>query len=317
MAPSDHPYLRLALLGKNNWWRYALSFLVIFIIWFGSSLILALALALAAILGGNPDPSFDPSTGQVAGVDPLTYFVITMLSAAALFIGVLLVVRLIHARPVKTVITPRPRLSWKRMAVGFIFFGLLALAASLVEALLFPGRYALTWNPAEFFRFLPFILLLIPIQTAGEELLFRGFLMQSTGLLTRKVWIPLIVTSLIFMSLHLANPEVGADRLLLPLYYLSVGLLFGLVTLRDGRLELALGAHAANNLFAALVANYRVSVLKTPSIFTVDILDPVYGLASFLMIAVIFYLGLFFRPRSSGEEPASPVWQGDSPDESL
>lgn len=307
MAASEHPYLRLASVGRNEWWRYVLSFLLIIAIWFGTSIFLGTVLAAAAIFSGNPGVGIDPNTGQVTGVDPLLFFLITMLSSAALFFAVLLAVRLIHQRPVKTLVTPLKRISWSRMAAGFFFFALLAAVASLVEALLYPGRYILTWNPGNFFRFLPFILVLIPIQTAGEELLFRAYLMQSIGQVSRKTWVPLLLTSVIFMLLHLANPEVGADRLLLPLYYLGIGLLFGLITLRDGRLELALGAHAANNLFASLIANYRVSALQTPSIFTVNELDAVYSLVSFLLMALIFYFGLFLGRKPSQERAGSQL----------
>ena len=48
----------------------------------------------------------------------------------------------------------------------------------------------------------------------------------------------------------------------------------------DGGLELALGLHVANNLYSALVANYTVSALPSESIFTVNVIDPFYGLIS-------------------------------------
>jgi membrane protease YdiL (CAAX protease family) len=99
------------------------------------------------------------------------------------------------------------------------------------------------------------------------------------------------------MLLHLANPEVGVDVILLPAYYFGVGLLFALVTLKDNRLELAIGAHVATNLFAGLLANYTNSVLSTPAIFTVAKLDATFTLVSFIVIGIIFYAGLFLRKR--------------------
>jgi hypothetical protein len=92
---------------------------------------------------------------------------------------------------------------------------------------------------------------------------------------------------------HLANPEVRTDFVLMPAYYFGIGLLLALVTLRDNRLELAVGAHAANNLFSSLVANYVNSALPTPSVFTVSRLDALYALAAFVVTAVIFYGGIF------------------------
>jgi membrane protease YdiL (CAAX protease family) len=67
------------------------------------------------------------------------------------------------------------------------------------------------------------------------------------------------------------------------------------VTLRDGRLELALGMHAANNLFTALFANAVVTVMPTPSLFTVMELDVVYSTTASLIAILIFVL-LFVGP---------------------
>ncbi|MCL4561859.1 MAG: hypothetical protein M1281_14780, partial [Chloroflexi bacterium] len=67
---------------------------------------------------------------------------------------------------------------------------------------------------------------------------------------------------------------------------------------RDGRLELALGLHAANNLFTALFANYTGTVMPTPSLFTVNTLDAVYSVsAAFigLMVFVLVFVGPFRR----------------------
>ncbi len=75
--------------------------------------------------------------------------------------------------------------------------------------------------------------------------------------------------------------------------YFGIGVLLALVTLADDGLELALGAHAANNLYSALVANYTVSALPTESIFVVKEIDAVYADLSLLAIAVVFWLLVF------------------------
>ncbi len=67
------------------------------------------------------------------------------------------------------------------------------------------------------------------------------------------------------------------------------------ITLRDGRLELALGLHAANNLFTGLFANTVVTVLPTPSMFTVMDLDVVYSVTASIVMNLIFIL-IFIVP---------------------
>ncbi len=58
-------------------------------------------------------------------------------------------------------------------------------------------------------------------------------------------------------------------------------------------LELALGMHAGNNLFAALFANYTITALPSPALFTIRTLDPVYSLISVVIGLRVFY-AIFF-----------------------
>ena len=57
------------------------------------------------------------------------------------------------------------------------------------------------------------------------------------------------------------------------IYYIGTGLFLGIVTLMDEGLELALGFHAANNLFTALLVTADWTAFKTYSIFK-DMSDP-------------------------------------------
>lgn len=80
-------------------------------------------------------------------------------------------------------------------------------------------------------------LCLTPLQTATEELLFRGYVMQGLSLLVKRPVAIAVISSVIFTLPHLANPEVARAPLLVPLQYVTIGLLLAAVTLRDGRLE--------------------------------------------------------------------------------
>jgi hypothetical protein len=56
--------------------------------------------------------------------------------------------------------------------------------------------------------------------------------------------------------------------------------------------------HAANNIYAAVFANYANSALPTPALFTVNVLDPVYGLISPAVAMLVFYF-ILLQPDSS------------------
>ena len=105
---------------------------------------------------------------------------------------------------------------------------------------------------------------------------------------------PLIITSLGFGLLHIANPEVDKLGPVIMVYYIGTGLFLGIITLMDEGLELALGFHAANNLFTALLVTADWTALQTHSIFK-DISDPeTMKLAEiFIPVFVIFPILVF------------------------
>jgi membrane protease YdiL (CAAX protease family) len=297
------PYLEIARQGKNSWWRYLLSIALILFMWFvvGSIPILL----LAAYAGPESNPAAIFAGSGPSGLDPLLVLVATFLTFVPLFLATLFAVRVIHQRPTRTLITAAPRIRWSRLRASFGFWLALSVLVSVVEALLYPGRYVLTFQAGPFFAALLPMLILVPIQTSAEEIFVRGYIMQGLGLVFRRGWIVAVLSSIIFASLHLSNPEVSANLPLLVAYYFSFGLFAAIITLLDGGLELALGIHMANNLFSVLLANYRGSAVQSPSIFTNTVLDPVYSLVAPLVGMVIFYLWFLVlrRPRQPGGSP--------------
>ena len=63
-------------------------------------------------------------------------------------------------------------------------------------------------------------------------------------------------------------------------------------------MELALGAHAANNLFSVIFANYTITVLPSPSLFTITVLDAFYSVTAGL-IGMAIFIAWFIRPWRS------------------
>lgn len=280
MQPQTERYLALVHLGRNQWWRYALGAVVILFCWLALGYLPYLWLAVTY-----------PS-------DPLRDYIAVNFSIVMMLVGLALTMRLLHRRPLMSLVGPDRGFAWLRIAQGAAAWSGIALVAIIVEHLLYPDRYYLSFNPDRFFLFAAVALVMTPIQTTTEELVFRGYLMQGLALLMRRPAMIAAVSALIFTLPHLLNPEVQHGALLLAASYFAIGLLLAVVTLRDGRLELAIGVHAANNLMLALVANYEGSVLTSDSIFTARELDPVYSLISLSAGAVVFYWIFFARKHS-------------------
>ncbi len=164
---------------------------------------------------------------------------------------------------------------------------------SIVEELLYPGRYLLTFQPGVLAVYAVFALVLIPFQTSAEEFFFRGYLLQWMGLRLKNIWLLAFINGILFFLPHIANPEMSVNGFLMGIIYFSIGAFLALITLKDGGLELALGLHAANNLFSALFANYTTTALASPALFTIQKLDATYGLISIIIGMAVFY-SIFF-----------------------
>jgi hypothetical protein len=297
-------YLDAVHQGKNNWWRYVLSIAVILFLWLIIGSIPVVVFSAYLMVDGNSNSGFT-ETG-FSGVDPLAAFFVTMSGFLMFFLAIFISVRFIHGRPFKSLITPGQKINWKRLSFGFTFWFVIACLVSLFEAILYPDRYTVSFDPLPFLIFMVFALLLIPIQAACEELFFRGYLMQGLGLRIRGLIVLPLVSGLLFGALHLWNPEMTETNgsWLLAASYFLIGWFAALITLLDGGLELALGLHVANNLYTALVANYTVSALPSESVFMVNVIDPLYGLISLVIGLLVFFMlafVIFPREISAGE----------------
>ncbi len=270
--------------GENQWWRYVVS--ILFMLFFSG----AIPGMIAVIWGLHPDRS----TGGFVGLDPFGNYVLMHVGIVGYLVTFLLAVRFEHKRSILSLITPERSIDWKKLGKSFgIFSGLLFLVL-IMDYLMFPETLHFSFNPGRFLYFAPVVIILTPIQTTTEELFFRGYLLQMMALLTRNRFILILVSGVLFMLPHLVNPEVALGPVPVALQYFAIGVFLTFITLESNGLEVAMGIHAATNLFLALVVNYETSALQTESIFRSSELDPIGSLVSFCITALVFY-GLMFR----------------------
>lgn len=290
-------FLDLSNLGKNGALRWIFGSFLILFFWqiIGSFLGLPFLFWAGYVTEGNAAGAIVAMTDLKRG-DPFWNYVGLNLTFIGLWIGLWIVVRFLHHRKMITLVTPALKLNWARLLTGFVLWLGLVVIAQVVEFGLHPERAIVTFEPVRWLLFLPFILILTPLQTTAEELLFRGYWLQGTGRLTRSVVLLCAANGIFFGLPHMLNPEVLShpeSTLLLFLSYFLTGAALAFYTLCDNRLELALGAHAANNLFSALFVNYTDSPLTTPALFTNPTIDAAFGLVSLFIIAIVFYFAAF------------------------
>jgi membrane protease YdiL (CAAX protease family) len=286
-APSSPStdYTQLARLGRTSRSAYLAGFTVILGSWLGLGLVATLL--VARISPG----ALNPTSTSLGG------YLLVNVSLLTLLAGVVAAVRLVHRRPVWSLITPTRRVDGRRLIRSFlIFVGLLA-ATHAVWALGHPSDYRLTLDPLRWLLLLPVIVTVTSLQAFAEELFFRGYVLQALGLATRRRWLLVAVSAVEFAIPHLVNVALGGSWVTGVLYYLAMGAFFALITLRDGRLELAIGVHAANNLFVALLVNAGQPGMPTQAVWEIQHNPLLYGLLATCAITGIFYALLVRQPR--------------------
>lgn len=272
-------FLEQANTGKNSFWRYLLTLVLVTFLTIAAQTVTLLA---AIGLTGSLDLGQMPETLVLA---------VIMLPFAFIIAGLWLGVHFIHRRGFKTLLTGQKRFGWKKLFLSAGVWLTLSILSDLLLSATHPGNVAWTFNARRFLPFLGAVLLLAPIQVSAEELLFRGYLTQAFGQLSRGVLIPLAYPALLFGLLHGFNPEVGAYGLpVMMAYYIGMGIFLGWVTLRDLGLELALGVHLATNLYALLVMTFPDSAIRSPALFTAQSFDPGAGLVVFAAMVIVYLL---------------------------
>ncbi|WP_167532724.1 CPBP family intramembrane glutamic endopeptidase [Streptomyces alboniger] len=241
--PPPLPYHRLALItGHHRWWRPLA----------GTALVLAGAMAAvllvmlgAEIAGALLDRPVDGDGFRVWGGVAETG--LALLSLAALTPVVFLAARWAQRRPAGTLssVTGRLRRRWLGRCLAM---GLPLVAGSFGIMTLLPdpgGTDEVAWaGLQDFLLGLAMVCALVPFQAAAEEYAFRGWLTQAVGAWFRSPWVAIVPQALLFAAAHgWGTPWGFADLVVF-------GVVAGVLTVRTGGLEAAIGLHVLNNLLS-------------------------------------------------------------------
>ncbi|WP_191859432.1 CPBP family intramembrane glutamic endopeptidase [Hanstruepera ponticola] len=286
-------YISQAYKVLHEWWRYAVGLLVIIFAVIIGQIPFTIAVLAKAVSNDESIIGMD-EMAMMSILEPNLNLFLMLLSFAVGLIGLFLAVKYLHKQSITSVTTSRPKIDWSRIWFAFIAWGIISSGFIFLDYYMSPDDYVYNFKLVPFIILCIIAIILIPFQTSFEEYLFRGYLMQGIGVITKYKWIPLISTSLVFGLLHIANPEIEKLGYVLMVYYIGTGLFLGIITLMDEGMELALGFHAANNLFTALLVTADWTALQTHSIFK-DISEPETAgfFDVFMPVFVVFPIMLF------------------------
>ena len=202
-------FLEKAFLGVTDWWRYILVLSIVFIGVFIFSIPQGVAINLKTSSGNVDESQLGDLTYLMSLFDPNLNLVYMILPFVGGLLALMLAVKFIHKQSLVDLTTGRKSIDWKRVRFSFSLWGTAVVFFVGLQYVLMPESLVLNFQLKPFLILLAVGVLLVPLQTSFEEYLFRGYLMQSLGVLAKNRWFPLLFTSVVFGVMHISNPEVA------------------------------------------------------------------------------------------------------------
>src|SRR5690625_2664221 len=277
--------------GRYQWYNYLAGTLIIFLLFFIAQGLVGAYINLKASESENPVSIINAPLAVVMKASELSpNFIVFLLLFSFVFgmAGIYIAIKYLHGRSLKSLITIRDKIDWKRFLLSFGLMAGFVIISTLVAYYYAPENFELQFQLFPFMILLLISITLVPIQVAFEEILFRGYLMQGFGIIFINRCVPLLFISVFFGLMHCSNTEVAALGKTLLVYYIGTGLFLGIITLMDDGIELALGFHTANNLIQILLVTSNYSVFQSPSILK-EISEPTGAWAEIIIPIFILY----------------------------
>jgi membrane protease YdiL (CAAX protease family) len=287
-------------------WRWILGTLFILASWLiGGTL---LGLAFLPYTGVDPLDLFE--TEDILGAMPSWgYLFFALITFVPLFLGTLIAYRFILGVKLRYLFSTITPFRWWRVGLGFWVWVTLIGGPVLISIAAGSEAYAFSLDPVTFLPYLVVALLLLPIQTTSEELFFRGWIIQWAAKRSGNILWLSALSGALFAVPHLLNPEASGDIVGAFVGYFSVGFALGWVTVRDRSLEIAIGAHLSNNLFAALVVGYEGGALPAEAVYVTESLE--WGASNLVGLLVVPLFILLTRPGRPRPERGPSVAEGE------
>lgn len=249
-------YDQLQRLGPRGVWRPWVGLVLLVLLVMAAQLVMSVVVMVVLIATGTA--SGDVSD-KLSG-DPVTpsFLALVNLGWAVAIPAVWLIARALHGQAPGWVASVVRGIRWRWLLVC-LGLSVLALVATVVVATVLPDQGASgvelegSVNPwtSTARDFLLITLLLTPLQAAGEEYVFRGYLTQAFGGITARFGsqasaaVAVVVPALLFALAH----GLGQD---LPTFFdrFAFGLVAGVLVLLTGGLEAGIAMHVLNNFLA-------------------------------------------------------------------
>lgn len=210
---------------------------------------------------------------------------------------------LIHGRSIRSLVEPVRAFSWSVTGKVLTLQSLLTLVAFGLSFIAPFDRPEFTGIGQRHLIWLVPIAVATFVQTSGEDVFFKGYLLRQLGAATRVFWFAPAAVTLIFVALHIGNPDLQDQLWLVLPVFVASELMVIYLTMRTGGLEVALCWHWFNNIVIILLIAERATQANELTLFIYDE-DSTTNRDDAVSTAIYFilFLGLqliaFIWPRS-------------------
>lgn len=254
---------------------------------------------------GEDASSADLLNQMLSGIPSWLGLLVLLFSFVPLFLAVLVAYPLFLKQSWRKVFVVYGRWSWGRTFYGAALWGGLILLIIVPSLLLGWRDFEYVFNWSTFWPFLLVAVFFLPVQTTAEEMFFRGWLTQWLASRLSNRWVVSTISAVLFVLLHLTNPEVGVDFIGSVLAWFMIGFVFTWVSLRDGSIELAVGAHFVNNFVSAVVFPYEGSAIPVEGVFLLS--SDGFSVSTFALLAAAVLFVVLSKPKHVGKDDVSVV----------
>ena len=241
LPTEPRPYHQMLRGPLFRWWKPVLTLLLAVTLYIPLVVLSLVPLIVVGVASGASDLGlgFD-----VKNLSP-TGFVVVNLSLIALILVSGLSIWIVHQIRPRYLSSVAGGIRWRWLARCALIVLQLWLIFMALGLLAVPPEAA---PPAQWLPLLIIVLTMTPFQAAGEEYLFRGWLMQNIGAYFGRPMVGLVVSlavsTVVFAAAH-GSPD--------PWVLGSIGcfaVAAGVAAYRTGGLEAAIAMHAVNNVLA-------------------------------------------------------------------
>jgi len=287
-----------AFSGRNLWWRYIVMGVLPFIV---SNTIGAIPLFVVIAISrmkGKLVLSGSMPDFAASGINLNLAFALMVFPFILALLTMIFLMKPLHGRKFISVINGGIPVRWSRIFISALVWLVISAVYLYFSIKASPSDFVINNTSGSLYVIAILALVLIPFQAAFEEVLFRGYLMQGITILAKNRWVPVISTSVMFGLMHSFNPEIDAYGFwtMLP-QYVFFGLVFAVPTMLDDGIEIAIGAHAANNIFLSIFLTSKASALQTPALYLQVTNHPWKEFAGLAACSAVFLVVMFIIYR--------------------